>query len=650
MAKNQRIEVYKKLILPRLIEEKMLILLRQGKISKWFSGWGQEAISVGTTLAMDNKEFILPMHRNLGVFTTRDIDLYQLFCQFQGKIDGFTKGRDRSFHFGSINHKIVGMISHLGPQLGIACGIALAEKLEKTNRSVLVFSGDGGASEGDFHEALNVASVWQLPVIFVIENNQWGLSTPSKEQFNCKQFVDKGIGYGMKSLQIDGNNLDEVFDSISEIRVKQKQNPEPFLVEAISFRMRGHEEASGTKYYPEGLQEKWRKKDPVSLFEKKLIKEKLTTTEEIDSIKSNLKKQINQAWKKAEKAPVIVPDKNQELNDIYASVNMEISEENGPTKELRLIDAIKEGIDQAMEKNPGLVIMGQDIAEYGGVFKATEGMLEKYGKDRVRNTPLCESAIVGAALGLSIRKRKAIMEMQFADFVTVGFNQIVNNLAKLHYRWGENADVVIRMPTGAGVAAGPFHSQSNEAWFFHTPGLKIVYPSNPADAKGLLLAAIEDPNTVMVFEHKALYRSLSGEVCESYYTTPIGKAKLVNEGHDLSIITYGMGVHWAKSAVEKLNVNADILDLRTLLPLDEEAIFNSVKKTNKVLILHEDCLTGGIGGELAALINEHCFEYLDAPVMRCASMDTPVPFAVELENQFLPLEELDEKINQLVNY
>ena len=650
MAKNQRIEVYKKLILPRLIEEKMLILLRQGKISKWFSGWGQEAISVGTTLAMDNEEFILPMHRNLGVFTTRDIDLYQLFCQFQGKIDGFTKGRDRSFHFGSINHKIVGMISHLGPQLGIACGIALAEKLEKTNRSVLVFSGDGGASEGDFHEALNVASVWQLPVIFVIENNQWGLSTPSKEQFNCKQFIDKGIGYGMQSLQIDGNNLDEVYDSISGIREKQKQKPEPFLVEAISFRMRGHEEASGTKYYPDGLQEKWSKKDPVSLFEEKLINEKLITSEELDSIKSSLKKQINQAWKKAEKAPVIVPDKNQELNDIYASVNIKISEEIGPTKELRLIDAIKEGIDQAMEKNPGLVIMGQDIAEYGGVFKATEGMLEKYGKDRVRNTPLCESAIVGAALGLSIRKRKAIMEMQFADFVTVGFNQIVNNLAKLHYRWGENADVVIRMPTGAGVAAGPFHSQSNEAWFFHTPGLKIVYPSNPADAKGLLLAAIEDPNPIMVFEHKALYRSLSGEVFESYYTTPIGKAKLVMEGNDLSIITYGMGVHWAKSAVEKLNVNADILDLRTLLPLDEEAIFNSVKKTNKVLIVHEDCLTGGIGGELAALINEHCFEYLDAPVMRCASMDTPVPFAVELENQFLPLEELDEKINQLVNY
>tara|TARA_B100001027_G_scaffold181585_1_gene133101 strand:- start:1213 stop:3168 length:1956 start_codon:yes stop_codon:yes gene_type:complete len=651
MEKNKRIDIYKKLILPRLIEEKMLILLRQGKISKWFSGFGQEAISVGTTYAMDKDEFILPMHRNLGVFTSRNVDLYQLFCQFQGKLDGFTKGRDRSFHFGSIPHKIVGMISHLGPQLGIACGIALAEKLEKTTRSVLVFSGDGGASEGDFHEALNVASVWQLPVIFVIENNQWGLSTPSKEQFNCKQFIDKGIGYGMETMQIDGNKVDEVYMTIQKIKEKQKVKPEPFLVEAISFRMRGHEEASGTKYYPKGLQEEWSQKDPITHFEEKILNKKLLKKSEIEEIKVQLKKKINEAWKKAERAPKIIPNQSEEIKDIYASyAQLNEIKEHKNISELRLIDAINNGIDQALDKFPELVIMGQDIAEYGGVFKATEGMVEKYGKDRIRNTPLCESAIVGAALGLSIKGKKAIMEMQFADFVTVGFNQIVNNLAKLHYRWGENADVVIRMPTGAGVGAGPFHSQSNEAWFFHTPGLKIVYPSNPSDAKGLLLAAIEDPNPVMVFEHKALYRSLSDEVSNDYYTTPIGKAKLVEEGEEFSIITYGMGVHWAKAATKKLNVKADILDLRTLLPLDKESIFSSVKKTNKVLILHEDCLTGGIGGELSALINEYCFENLDAPVLRCASMDTPVPFAVELENQFLPLSELEDKIDQLIRY
>ncbi|MDG1439919.1 MAG: dehydrogenase E1 component subunit alpha/beta [Flavobacteriales bacterium] len=650
MKKELISQMLQALWLPRLIEEKMLILLRQGKISKWFSGIGQEAISVGATLAMEKDEFILPMHRNLGVFTTRNIDLFQLFCQFQGKKEGFTKGRDRSFHFGTMKHHIVGMISHLGPQLGIACGIALAEKIEKSQKSVLVFSGDGGASEGDFHEALNVASVWKLPVIFVIENNQWGLSTPSKEQFNCKQFIDKGIGYGMKTAQVDGNDILKVYECIESVKLEQKKNPEPFLVEALTFRMRGHEEASGTKYYPKGLQEKWGIKDPILKLEKLALEKNIISKSNMEKQKEEIKNNINNAWKKAFSTPKLVANLETELTDVYKEF---LPEENSITenkKELRFIDAISQGLYQAMEKYSDSIIMGQDIAEYGGVFKVTDGFLEKFGKDRVRNTPLCESAIVGAALGLSLKNRKAIMEMQFADFATVGFNQIVNNLAKLHYRWGQNADVVIRMPTGAGVGAGPFHSQSNEAWFFHTPGLKIVYPSNPEDAKGLMTAAIEDPNPVMIFEHKALYRSLTADVAEDYFTTPIGKAKLIQEGKELSIITYGMGVHWSKKIVEEMNISVDILDLRTLLPLDEKAIFKSVVKTNKVLIVHEDSMTGGIGGELSSLINENCFENLDAPITRCASLDTPVPFADELEKQFLANNTIKEKIEFLINY
>ena len=650
MNKPQIINTLKALLIPRLIEEKMLILLRQGKISKWFSGVGQEAISVGSTLAMDKEEFILPMHRNLGVFTSRKVELYKLFCQFQGKIDGFTKGRDRSFHFGTMKHKIVGMISHLGPQLGIACGIALSEKIDKTNKSVLVFSGDGGASEGDFHEALNVASVWKLPVIFVIENNQWGLSTPSKEQFNCKQFIDKGIGYGMKTEQVDGNDVLKVYDCIKKVKNFQIKNSEPFLVEALTFRMRGHEEASGTKYYPKGLQDKWKLKDPILKLETEILNNEILSKNEIDDIKKLIKDDINNAWLKAFSTPKITADLNSELNDIYKNYISNGQYNLGDKKEIRFIDALSQGLFQGMEKFENSVIMGQDIAEYGGVFKMTEGFIEKFGKNRVRNTPLCESAIVGAALGLSLKNKKAIMEMQFADFVTVGFNQIINNLAKLHYRWGQNADVVIRMPTGAGVGAGPFHSQSNEAWFVHTPGLKVLYPSSPEDAKGLMLAAIEDPNPVMIFEHKALYRSLTGLVPENYYTTPIGKAKLVNEGDDLTIITYGMGVHWAKKAIDEKNINADILDLRTLLPLDKDSIFKSVKKTNRVLIVHEDCLTGGIGGEISSLINENCFEYLDAPIVRCASLDTPVPFAADLEEQFLANKNINEKIDFLINY
>lgn len=649
--KEELITIYKQLVLPRLIEEKMLILLRQGKISKWFSGWGQEAVSVGCAYAMAEHEYILPMHRNLGVFTTRQIPLQRLFAQFQGKADGYTKGRDRSFHFGTQDHKLVGMISHLGPQLGIADGIALSSKVRKNQDTTLVFTGDGGASEGDFHEALNVAAVWQLPVIFAIENNRWGLSTPSSEQFRCKQFIDKGIGYGMDAIQVDGNNILAVIEAMRQIRTQIQENPRPFILELMTFRMRGHEEASGTKYYPEGLQAEWEPKDPVSNFEAYLLQEGILDAQEMESIKQHFKEEIQHAFDQANAAPKIVPDLAQEMNDVYAPHTFESVAPTEAASELRFIDAIQDGLRVAMHKHPELVLMGQDIAEYGGAFKVTEGFVEVFGKDRVRNTPLCESAIIGAGLGLSISGMKAMVEMQFADFVSVGFNQIVNNLAKMHWRWGQNADVVVRMPTGAGTAAGPFHSQSNEAWFVHTPGLKVVYPSNPQDAKGLLLAAFEDPNPVLFFEHKFLYRSLKGEVPAGYYNTPIGKAALAKEGQDLTIITYGLGVHWAlDAAAQRPNFSFEILDLRTLLPLDLDAIVAAASKTGRVLVLHEDTLTAGIGGEIVALVNEHCFEQLDAPVLRVASLDTPVPFAADLEQQFLASKRLLSTIDKLMAY
>lgn len=651
LTEDELKDLYVNIVRPRMIEEKMLVLLRQGRISKWFSGYGQEGTSVGAAMAMRKDDYILPMHRNLGVFTARKVDLHQLFAQFQGKISGFTKGRDRSFHFGSQQHKIVGMISHLGPQLGIADGIALAGILKKQISPTLVFTGDGGASQGDFHEALNVAAVWELPVIFAIENNQWGLSTPSSEQFRCKQFIDKGIGYGMESIQVDGNNILEVYHAVSEIARQQRVRPRPFLLECVTFRMRGHEEASGTKYYPEGLQDRWSVKDPVTNFENWLVNSGIINQEYIDSARASIKAEIDNGLEKAFADPRPVANTEDELRDLFAPHNFVKAEPSSTVSEKRLIDAISDGLRESMKKHDNLVLMGQDIAEYGGVFKITDGFVKEFGKERVRNTPLCESAIVGASLGLSIKGMKAMMEMQFADFVTEGFNQIVNNLAKIHWRWGQNADVVIRMPTGAGVAAGPFHSQSNEAWFFHIPGLKIVYPSNPYDAKGLLISAFEDPNPVMYFEHKALYRSISGEVPDGYYNIEIGKAAMASTGNDLSIITYGYGVHWAKEVLAKYpEISADVVDLRTLLPLDTETIYNSVRKTGKVLVLHEDTLTGGVGGEIAALINENCFNHLDAPVVRAASIDTPVPFASELEQNFLPVSRFEEKLLQLHKY
>lgn len=642
--------LYRGMLKPRMIEDKMLKLLRQGKVSKWFSGIGQEAIAAGATMALKSDELIFPLHRNLGVFTNRNMPLERLFCQWQGKEAGFSKGRERSFHFGSMEYGIVGMISHLGPQLALACGAALGYKLRGEKKVALAFSGEGGTSEGDFHEALNVAAVWELPVIFLIENNGYGLSTPSSEQFKCKQLADKGKGYGMEAITIDGNNILKVYRTVKKYAEKMRKHPAPLLLECMTFRRRGHEEASGTKYVPQDLMDYWEQKDPVINYENYLRDQGILTDAIHQSMQKEIAGEIDKALTYAADQPPVTPDAEKEFGDVYAPFTQPIHAPSGKSNPLRLVDAIHDGLDVAMQRHQNLILMGQDIAEYGGVFKVTEGLLDKYGHVRVRNTPLCESAIIGTAVGLSLTGYKSMVEMQFADFVTCGFNQIVNNAAKMHYRWGQHVDTVIRMPCGAGVGAGPFHSQSNEAWFFHVPGLKIVYPSTPEDAKGLLLAAFEDPNPVLYFEHKALYRNLEGLVPEGYYTTPIGKARLVREGTEASIITYGMGVLWAEKYADENGMDIEILDLRTLLPLDYEAISATVQKTNRVLVLHEDTKTGGIGGEIAAWISEHLFDYLDAPVLREGSLDTPVPFATELEQHFLPASRLKEKMEVLMKY
>jgi len=648
LSNETLLELYKNILYPRIIEEKMLILLRQGKIGKWFSGIGQEAISVGVTMALHNDEYVLPLHRNLGVFTTRKVPFRQLFAQWQGKKSGFTKGRDRSFHFGTNDYHIVGMISHLGAMLGVANGISLAHLLNNDKKISVVFSGDGGTSEGDFHEAMNVAAVWQLPVIFLIENNGYGLSTPSNEQFRCKQFIDKGIGYGMEAYQVDGNNILEVYNKATELSESMRNSPRPILLECMTFRMRGHEEASGTKYVPQELFDEWGKKDPISNYETYLMSEGILNETLKTQIYDELKHGMDDDLAAVFAEPEIVADIEEELNDVYAPYTQEIiAPATNNTSTRRLVDAISDGLKQSMERHSNTVLMGQDVAEYGGVFKISDQFYKLFGKARVRNTPITESSILGAGYGLAIKKYKAIVEMQFADFVTCGFNQIVNNLAKSHYRWAQAADVVVRMPTGAGVGAGPFHSQSTEAWFFHVPGLKIIYPSNPYDAKGLLCAAINDPNPVLFFEHKNLYRSIEGEVPNDYYTLEIGKAKTVQEGEELTIVTYGWGVQWALEACKNLNIQAEIVDLRTLLPWDKEAVKTAVEKTGKVMVLHEDTLTGGIGAEIAAWISEHCFTALDAPVKRIGSLDTPVPLAKDLEDKFLGREQLERGLKEL---
>ncbi len=651
LTDNQLLDLYKRLLKPRLIEEKMLILIRQGKVSKWFSGIGQEAISVGVTAVLDKDEYILPMHRNLGVFTGRDIPLYRLFSQWQGKSNGFTKGRDRSFHFGTQQYKIIGMISHLGPQLGVADGIALANKLKKNGKVTAVFTGEGATSEGDFHEALNIASVWDLPVLFVIENNGYGLSTPTNEQYRCENLADKGVGYGMESHIIDGNNILEVFTELTDIVASMKVRPRPVLLEFKTFRMRGHEEASGTKYVPQELMDMWAEKDPVDTYKRYLIKQNILTVAQDEAWKTEIKKEIDDNLLIANTEAEIEASYEEELNDVYKPYDFESINHTEDFENIRFVDAISQGLKQSMERHDNLVIMGQDIAEYGGAFKITDGFVELFGKERVINTPICESAVISAGMGLSINGYKAIVEMQFADFVSTGFNPIVNYLAKVHYRWQEKADVVIRMPCGGGTQAGPFHSQTNEAWFTKTPGLKVVYPAFPYDAKGLLATSINDPNPVLFFEHKQLYRSVYQDVPKEYYTIPLGKAVLLREGTQITILAFGAAVHWALETLDKnTQVSADVIDLRTLQPLDKETIYKSVKKTNKVIILQEDSLFGGIASDISAMIMEDCFEYLDGPVKRVASLDSPIPFTKALEDQYLSKGRFEDVLKELLRY
>jgi 2-oxoisovalerate dehydrogenase E1 component len=651
-------ELHRALLFPRVIEEKMLLVLRQGRLSKWFSGMGQEAIAVGVTAALRPDDWILPMHRNLGVFTTRGLDLVTLLSQLMGKGQGFTKGRERSFHFGVLDASIVGMISHLGAMLPVADGLALASQLKGTGRVAATFTGDGATSEGDFHEALNLAAVWKLPVLFVVENNGYGLSTPVSEQYAAKSLADRGVGYGMPGVSVDGNDLPAVLAAVEEAAERARSGGGPTLLEFMTFRMRGHEEASGTAYIPKELFAEWSRKDPVNRFETLLLREGIATREELDAVRAELKAKVDDAVDVALAAPDPAFVKENELADVYEvrpvpAPRAFTDTELASAPEVRYIDAISDALRVAMREDPRVLLIGQDIAEYGGAFKVTQGFVEEFGKARVRNTPIIESGALGAALGLALDGLVPMVEMQFGDFISCGFNQLVNNLAKTRYRWGPDVPVVVRAPVGGGTGAGPFHSQNVESYFANVPGLKIVAPATPFDAKGLLLSAFEDGNTVLYLEHKLLYRSAKGRVPEGRFTVPIGKARIARDGKDATIVTWGVGVVWALEAASALaseGKEIEVVDLRTLVPLDEETVLASVMKTSRALVLHEATQTGGFGGEVASVIAARAFEWLDAPVARLGALDMPVPFSKALEEGFSPKSRLVPELERLLAY
>ncbi|NBB85506.1 MAG: dehydrogenase [Bacteroidetes bacterium] len=667
--------LYQALLLPRCVEEKMLRLIRQGRISKWFSGYGQEAIAVGCTWALRSDDYILPTHRNLGVWTTREVPLRALMCQLMGRAGGFTKGRDRTFHFGLPEKRIIGMISHMAAMLPVACGLGQAAQLKGEDTVALAFCGDGASREGDFHEALNLAAVWQLPVVFVVENNGYGLSTPTDEAMAVERIADAGAGYGMPGESVDGNNVLAVIEAVRRSAARARTGEGPTLLEMRTFRVRGHEEASGTAYVPDERIEAWEQKDPVARFSKALVRQGILTPDDVEALADDLMDDVTDAVEYALAQPEVSSDRATERADVFAPpqpssaangtaangskapipAREATAAETGDVKEFRFVDATREALWQAMEADDAVVLLGQDIGTYGGVFKVTEGFIEAFGRERVRDTPIIESGAVGAAMGLALRDLRPVLEIQYADFISCGFNQIVNNLATTHYRWGQPLNVTIRAPYGGGIGAGPFHSQAREAWFCHVPGLKVVIPSTPADIKGLLLSAIDDPNPVLVFEHKALYRSVKGTAPTAPVRVPLGKARIAREGTDATIVTYGQGVHWAVDAAEAqaemTGASVEVVDLRTLTPWDRTAVLASVRKTHRVLVLQEATHTGGFGGELAATIAEDAFAHLDAPPVRVGALDTPVPFSTSLEEKvFSARTELAAALERLLNF
>lgn len=654
----------------RDLDTRFAMLLRTGRLSKWYSQIGSEATTVAAGLSLQPGDVLCSLHRDMGAILSVYLDpartfpgfgfgapdpakpeprelLFRLCCQLLGRAEGFSNGFERSFHYGYLDPaagiRHVGMISHLGAMIPVAAGVAFALKQSGSDRVAINFIGDGGTSTGDFHEGLNMAAVWKLPLILIIENNRFAFSTPVAAQYAAERLSDRGVGYGIAAETLDGNDPEAVATAMQIAVARARSGAGPTLIEAMLGRMRGHSEGDDSlKVVPEDELSVYMSEDPVPAYARRLTTDGVLAEEIGDRLAARISELVEEAVERAAESPV--PEPESALRPALAPVTETLApprlESSDPEAAEAPVETYVEGIHQAlreeMERDDTVVLMGQDIAAFEGAFRITRGLWQRW-PDRVLDTPIAESGTLGIAAGAALLGYRPVVEMQFGDFISCGFNQLVNVIAKLYYRWQVPCPLVVRLPAGGGVGAGPFHSQNPEAWFAHVAGLKVVCPATAEDAKGLLKAAIRDPNPVVYCEHKFLYRRikavLPGDVAE------LGRAAVRRRGEDLTLVSYGASLWTSIDAAAELardGIEAEVVDLRTLVPFDEETVLASARKTGRVVVVHEAQGTGGFGGEVAARIAEHAFAWLDAPVQRVTYPDRAVPFAKPLEQALLP--------------
>jgi 2-oxoisovalerate dehydrogenase E1 component len=668
---RERLLRYAFMKLTRDFDSRFEALLLTGRVSKWYSEVGNEATTIPAGLVLGAGDALCTLHRDLGAILAVYLDparafpgfgfgdpdgrrpepevlLHRLACQLLGKGEGFSQGVERSFHYGYLapEHGIlhVGMISHLGAMIPVAAGCAFAFRQSGSDRVAINFIGEGGTSTGDFHEGLNMAAVWKLPLVLVIENNRYAFSTPARLQYAAERLSDRGAGYGIAAETVDGNDPDAMAEAFRRAVDRARAGEGPTLLEAMLGRMRGHSEGDDSlKVVPADELAGYRAGDPVPTYARRLEEEGVMDAALRERLEKRIAEMVETAISRAIDAPP--PPDEVALRPVFAPVppQREVREapavlRERPAGETTYVDAINQALREEMERDESVILMGQDIGAFEGAFRTTRGLHARW-PERVLDTPIAESGTIGIAIGAALLGYRPVVEMQFGDFISCGFNQLVNVAAKLYYRWQVPCPIVVRLPSGGGVGAGPFHSQNDEGWFAQTAGIKVVCPATAEDAMGLLKAAIRDPNPVMVFEHKFLYRRIKSPLPQGDGVARIGEARVMRPGKHLTLVGYGASTWTCLEAAEELaksGVEAEVVDLRTLVPYDEETVLASVKRTGRALVVHEAPLTLGFGAEVAARLADAAFPWLDAPIRRVAYPDRPVPYAKSLEKVLLP--------------